>query len=519
MKSKKWIIIGCISLALIITELLLLFLVVMPGMGKTKALKAMLDGDKSVVKDEFMSMDADKTASLKESVRDIVVYQTNQYLDGKIDYTKFFNTMECVESVAAYSGMTADAFPVVNISKMKTIYEDAVKAYVKDKNGSEYKAKKTEFTNYRRCRLTEDGDELIYSWSREERKAYEKKYVDELDAVLKTKYTSYEAGNVTYDDMDAAVDVAQSFWSSDYTYDLNSLMRDERYISEAYDQAKKYFDEQEYWSVLRYIENTKEYYSGKEAWKKWEERFNTLDSETREKAKTYYTEQAIKAAKDGDTYSAERIISEMKKYLGDDVDTSKIIDSMHADWQKAYVEFMNNWDATLREDVKKETKLSDQLDDLAVTNYDSNVPTKMFLYDFDDNQVPELLLAGNGILYIYTYYNNKVEYTGFVYWIGLGEKPTIIMACDVKADDGITGNIEAVISFSGKDWTVNECCVIGKKDKKTAYGVGTNTDNLETVEKDVYTAKKKEIEGKIKTRSLTSGAMIKDYENFIYSYK
>ena len=40
-----------------------------------------------------------------------------------------------------------------------------------------------------------------------------------------------------------------------------------------------------------------------------------------------------------------------------------------------------------------------------------------------------------------------------------------------------------------------------------------------SVEKDVYTAKKKEIEGKIKTRSLTSGAMIKDYENFIYSYK
>ena len=93
------------------------------------------------------------------------------------------------------------------------------------------------------------------------------------------------------------------------------------------------------------------------------------------------------------------------------------------------------------------------------------------------------------------------------------------MACDVKADNGITGNIEAVISFSGKDWTVNDCCVIGKNDKKTAYGVGTNPDNLETVEKDVYTAKKKEIEGKIKTRSLTSGAMIKDYENFIYSYK
>ena len=51
MKSKKWIIIGCISLALIITELLLLFLVVMPGMGKTKALKAMLESQDNITVD------------------------------------------------------------------------------------------------------------------------------------------------------------------------------------------------------------------------------------------------------------------------------------------------------------------------------------------------------------------------------------------------------------------------------------------------------------------------------------
>ena len=518
MKSKKWIVIGCISLALIVAEILLFFLLVMPGMSKTKAMNELLDGDADDAAELFGDMSPEKVQDLQGEVKDIVVYQANRCLEGTIEYEDFFETMDAVESVSTYSGLTEDAFAAVNIPKMKKLYEEGITAYLKSAGGKDYTAKKTEFLCLRKCKEKEDGDEIYHRWSKEKRDTYNKAVETAMDALLKEKYESYQADKLDYDKMNAAAQVAMEFWYSDYTYDVINGLRDEQAMKEEYDRTKEYFDKQDYWNVFDKIEQIRDYYKSNSSYEKWREKFVTLYEEAETKAKTYYVEEAVKAAKNGDTSKAEELMEQLKKHFGKDFDVSAITDSMHSDWQKGYVEFMANWQSNLKSDFQTKTKVSKQVGEIGI-KLEDNEPTKIFLYDFDDNGTPEMILTKDSILFIYTFKDGKVKYTGYVPWLGLGNKPALIIGMPITVEGGAKGSFSAVLKFVDYDWKLEDFCITATKGSDTQYVTGTGSASSGTkVDEKAYDKMKKSINNKITSKTLKGGASIADYEKYIYDF-
>ena len=517
MKSKKWIIIGIISLLLIVAEVLVLLLWVLPGMKKNKALKALEDGDKATAVELFEELGSDKTADMKDSVRDVIVYKSNQCLGGSVEYDSFFKTMDAVEAVREFRGMTADAFTAVNIPRLKQVYDDAIKAYVKDKYGADYKAKLAEYANLRKCRIDENEIGLYYTWDDSLADPYKELVEKTMDDCLKQKYDSYQKGTMDYEAMDSASDVAMDMWYSDYCDQVRSELRSESRLKQALERAKTFYDGQEYWETIDYIDSMRDEYGNDAVYSKWKDRFDTMEQDAKERAKTYYKDQAIQAAKDGNTDKAEDIIKDLKERFGDDFDVKEIEENMHSDWQKAYVEYMKNWKVNLENDLKDYDSFVDEVTgDYADLNKED--PKKVFLYDFDSDETPEMILAGTTVLYILTYKDGEVAFTGAMPWLGLGPKPYIIAAFNMD-DDGITGSVEALLKLQGTTWEPESYVIMASKGSETHYGKARGNEEPEEVDADAYNAAKTEIEGKIVSTTLAGGSTIEDAEKYINNFK
>ncbi len=518
MKSKKWIIIGLISLALIVAELVLLFVWVLPGMKKNKALKSIEDGNVSEAKTLFSELSDSAVNDLRNDVNDIIVYKSNLYLEGKTDYSSFYNTMKAVESVSRYNEMTYEAFKTVNIPRMQTVYEELVTATINKSKDAD--AKLDEFRHLKRCENSDDDTGIYYGWVNGKDREYEKDVQTAMDSYLKEKYDAYKAGRLDYEKMNIYAATAGSAWYSDYTYEVQTELSYDKYFSEYLDEAKSYYDKDDYWQAMKKIDNVREWYKEEEVYQNnWQSKFDTLYSEAENKAKVYYPQKAIDAAKNGDTATAETIIRELKKHFGDDFDVSQIEQNMHADWQRAYVEYMADWKKNLERDVVEGAAGGDYFE-MTKEELEQKLPTKVFLMDIDGDSVPEMLLSAKDTLYIFTYSSSKVVYTGQFPWLGLGDKNTLV-AAKTGEEEGINLTMEVLLSFDNAKWSVRSMVAQGEANGQKVYGVGNSPDraDLKTVDEAAYNDAKAAIESEIKKTSLSGGALIDNYEKFIYNYK
>ena len=524
MKTKKWITIGLISLALLIASVVLLFVLVLPGISSRKAMKALEEGDKAKAEELFMEMSSGKAEGFKDEVKDLIVYKANQCLKGEITYDDFFKVMSAVENVYSkditypFNGMTLEAFTVVNGPRMKKLYLDAVEDYIKNNNSTSanYSNLRNEFRS--RENLECNGD-YIYFMSENLNDTYKNSVIDPLDEEVKSQYKNYNAGTVEYDRMYAYADVAFDFWFSSTASDISDEMKYDKELKEALDKAKGYFDSQEYWDAIKSIDSTRSWYDSYDNYSKWESQFDTLYEEAENKAKTYYVEKAIEAAKAGDNTTVDEIIYDLKDHFGSDFDVSAIEQNKHTEWQMAYVAyFSGDWKADLKGEIDR---INSEEDIFGLKSLDfNNMPSKMFLYDFDDDKTPELLLADENYIIIYTYYYGSIKLVGALPWSGLGDKPKLISHGKISYQDiEITANI--LLEYEDYDLEVVRVAFCATSQGQTVYGIGDDldTDDMEEVDEAAYNAAIDEINAEIKTKTLTGGADIKDYETFIYSWK
>ena len=515
MKTKKWITIGLISLAVLIASVVLLFVLVLPGINRVNGMKALEEGNKTEASKYFGEMEREKQEDFKDDVKDLVVYKANQCLKGEISYDEFFKVMDTIEDVRGFRGMTEAAFVAVNGPRMKNLYQEAVEEYKKNGSSSAFTAKRDEF------RLLRDAEwngysALLYNW--DDYDDFRDKLQDPLEADLKAQYSSYQAGTVDYDTMAAYIEVAENFWYSENAYTMSSEMYYDKVLKQELEEAKEYYDKEDYWSALRIIDNAKEWYGEEAAYSKWASRFDTMKEEAETKAKTYYVDKAIEAAKEGDTYEVESIISQLKDRFGEDFDVSAIEQNLHTEWQKAYVEyFAGDW----KSDIQTEIDYIDPEDDfygLKHMDMDKDLPTKMFMYDFDNDKVPEILLANSTYMFIYAYYNGSVRLAGGLQWRGLGDKPYIVSTAVVQAEVADI-NVTLLVKYEKGELAPEKMTAYATSDGQEVYAVATTGDNLEQVEKDAYNTATEEILAQVKTTSLSGGANVSDYEKYIYSWK
>ena len=524
MKSKKWIIITLISLLLVAAAAVVTFVVLLPKMKVNKALDKLAAGERSESTALFGEMDNEKRDSLKEDVKDIVVYTANQYLEGKKNYNETFAVFEAVEDIRNYRGMTAEAFGIINEPKLVELYEEAVSNYQNGNGGSEFNKVRDDFRNVYRMQKDENSIAIYYNWDDDEEDQYDKKINTALDNCLKEKYAAYKAGTLDSDKMNEYCDVAEAFWYSEYAYDLDSLLYYDKVLASDYDSIKQKLDRQDYFEVMDAVDSEKRWYGEEEAWAEWESKFDDLRNQAVEKGKTFYVEQAVEAANEKNNYEVERLTGKMKEYFGEDFDLSAVEqavkDNTHEHWQECYVGFFEgDWKSRLTEDLQH-AGVTAQLIDCSELTADDIDPQYITLYDLDGDGTPELCLRGTVYVAVYRpvgspdYVDSVLE--GVIAPMGLGDAPYLV--------EGLTKNVEgkditaeALIYYHDSTFFVEKIISYSNYEGNDYY-IHYNDDNeLEMIDLETYQKEQEEIEANIK-KQFDIGVKIDQYKEYIYGY-
>ena len=101
-KSKKWLVIAIISLVLFAAEVVAAILFVLPSMQKNEFFDYVKKGDVALAGDAQKTIDklsdSDKKAAV-DMVEDLIVKETNNYINGKKSYEELKRLLVTVENI------------------------------------------------------------------------------------------------------------------------------------------------------------------------------------------------------------------------------------------------------------------------------------------------------------------------------------------------------------------------------------------------------------------------------------
>lgn len=521
MKSKKWIIITIISVVLLAASIVFLFVYLLPTMKTGKALDELAEGDDDAI-ELFGEMDSDKRDSLKDDVKDIIVYTANQYVDGKKNYKETFDVLSTVEKIRAYRGMTEEAFEIITLPKLKDIYETAVLAYDGGNAvGQDFYDAQNDFNAALRLKEDKDDvDSIYYDWDSNTSDKFNKAMTDAMDAYLKEKEDAYAAGDMEYQKIMDYCTTASYFWYSDYASSLRNTLYYEEVLSKNYDEIKAEYDEKEYFDVIDDVNYEKNWYEDQEAWKKWGPKFEELAQQATDQGKVYYVQEAIRYVNEGDMYEAEWLMSKMKQYFGDDFDLSEveaaIEENSHEAWMEAYVEMMKGWRQEVESDLKYASMTAGLIDPSQYTVDDIN-PDRVILQDLDGDKTPELLLKGEKQILVYGYDGYDADFAGLLTPIGFGNTPYVVVEASEKIDEETDVAVEALLSYKDCRFTAEKIVGHAEYMGQTVYLHATGDGNAEQLDEETYKTELAEVESYI-SGNLPEGVAITDYEEYIYHY-
>lgn len=506
MKSKKWTNIAIVSLVLIAVELVLLFVLVLPTMRLNKVYKLLDNGDVTEVKEVYGKLSDGKAEKFGELLPDFATYEVNKFIDGKIEYDELKEVFKTIEKCSkSYSDKLEDAYLNADMIQLKKLYLDAVSIYMEDEYSDDYDEKGDQFYDIMWGYSDDDSYGVSY---------YENDEVQNmLKAVLEEKYDAFIAGDIDYDTMEAYAEVACDFFEGDSYYYASEIDNDLYWIetySDAYETAKEYYDNEEYFECIEECDNQILWYfseDGEGDTTGYYEKFKQLRDDAYEAGKTYYITKAEDLINNGDTYEGEELLKQIEEVYGDDVDTSSVWELTRDAWMTPYVEFMDDWDANVRAAINSGIIVS-EYDNIALLSYDDYTPYSIYLYDIDENGTPELMLrADDYIYYIFTYDGSEVIYTGAVKITSLYDGPYMIIEC-MTPPDGYYGH--EFIMFDGKSWSVVEYYLAN--DDEGLYivnGMDATVDEAIEEQDRLYDMVRSDY---------LDYADIEDYEDFIYSY-
>lgn len=495
-KTKKNLIIAAISLAVIIIEVVLLFVLVLPSMKVSKFFKAAEKGQEKEAKRVYRSLSSSGKDKIEDLIEDFATYECNKLINGEIEYGDLSDAFEAISYADDdFDDYLEDAYGKAASIELVNIYEAASQERFANGTSGDY------------YDLYEDFDDIYYTSSN-----YNNKDVDQaLYDYLNDKYDGFKAGEIEYDEIDAYADTGYSFFSYDTdAFNLADSISDEIYYysiySEDYDEAMEYYENGEYMDCYNYCANELYWYFNDTDTTGYMEKFTTLMDDAYETGKTAYPEQIEELAA-SDKAAARELLAEVTYFYGDDLDTSEVAALCYDDWQNAYVEYLNDMDANLAADMAAGVNVGNFNDSTAI-NYDDETPNYISLYDFDDNGTPELILTSDGIDYILTYDGSKVILTGCFNIYGLTDGPQIINTPTTISENWDYN--KELLTFDGTAWTVDKCVYESySADKYIVDGAYVDYDEADDVYYEILD---------YENYDYINTDYISDYVDFIYDY-
>lgn len=478
------------SLVLIIIEVILLFVLILPGKKVNDVFKELENGNgrkADRILDEMSDSGQDK---VKDHMDDFATYQCNQYLDGKITYEKLDKILSAINELDDYYQFSRTYYSYVASKEILKLYEEGYTEYKTNGETSLYDS------------LEDQSEDIYYG-------LYDTDEVDEeLKAYLEEKYNSFLNGNLSFEDIKAYVYVAEDFFGGDalsYAYDIDSDLYMIESYQEDYDTAKEYYDNKQYFET---IEKCDSVYIDEDDTTGFYDKFQALRQDAYDEGKTYYVKQAEDCANSGDYTTAREIIAQIKEVYGTEVDVSAVEALMKDPWMDAYAQYVENVTENLKADAATGVKIGN-CDDTSTINVDDYIPEEIYLYDFDGNGTPEMLLTYDTYAWIIGFDGEKAVLTGFVQAATFCDVPYFI-TIPMLMPENHSGY--ALLEFSNNAWNV-----------VTYYYAADDGSRFEVdgaeVSYDECSAKHDEIAGyENKNIKVNYGDFIEYYEDVIYNY-
>ena len=208
-----------------------------------------------------------------------------------------------------------------------------------------------------------------------------------MTELLNINYPRFLNGQIS----EARIKALCDFIKGNAMYDANNYAADIENNIDAilayrklYDEAEKYYDENNFFQVYNICENVEvdpldELYEGK---------FSQLWTRADIAGKEYYQEELKTYIATGDKVNAAALMARLEDYFGEEIDLDKERVQIAEDWQRTYIDVMEHMDVIIRsnnQDAEGKQIISD--DDMKKLE-----PDRMLLLDMQGDNVPELIL-------------------------------------------------------------------------------------------------------------------------------
>ncbi|MBR1508182.1 MAG: hypothetical protein IJ619_09300 [Eubacterium sp.] len=491
--KKKWKVILIISLILMVIEAGAAVFYVLPAYYKASFFSA-IEETKLDTAEEILAMDFGFVKrAVDKDIDDYIVYHANEYLEGKSDYYTSREPLINIEHMEEYKGRTEKAFVAMNSYKLSKLYEDAAADYEVNAAGrTDYLNEDIhlEYLNVYHC------ESNLYNYYENFSAEYCQDIAKVMDDYLAEKYAAFKEGKLDYSKMNAYIQVAYLYFpETDYAKGLVSELLNVGAIDTAYNSAMNFFNSGEYVECVKQCDTALSTYKDDSSFGLYEDKLNKLRKDAYDAGKTAYKDRIKEMVDKGDLAAAKSLIDTLDQVYGKDINISELEALTVPDWKKFYKEFTADFKEKLKKETAKGIKAADTFDSKDI-DVDEHTPVSAAVKDIDGDDIPELLLYNDSVIYVLNCDFEGAHLTGCMGYTGFSDDKLVAIG---------GGNLEDIyiLSFVEGEWKLDKSFRIAEANDKKVYYIGS-----EVVTEDAYNEAKNPIIDKRK--GIEGGVAIED---------
>lgn len=495
--NKKWIAIFVMALLLIICEGVVLVMFVWPQYNISSLISAIEDEDQNKAQKAADRIYDNYEDKAKDVVNDYSANLCMKYEKSEVEFSKLLGAFEILQEIELTNEIGNKYLNQISEIEINKLINNLAKAYLE----GDYDAVSDYDTEINEIYDSMNKDEFYNVISEITQKAF----TEYLDDTSDFDYTLQVFDRcLRYADYSIQEDV------DDYIMRVY-LISDYR---DKYDVCEELLENESYIEICKKIDNI---VVDKDD-TIYADLFDEMYNNAYDTGLTYYVEKATNLASGNDKTKAKEMVEAAKEYYGDNIDMSSVEALLVDPWMKAYDDYLDNWEENLKTDLGNNESGSYLLEN----GWDSGdfTPDKIFLYDIDGNNTPELFLwIDNGneanSCYIIGFDGKDTVFLGFYDILYFAKESQIICgASSIEALGRGTGEEYYLYQLSSNQFVqTGDCTYWPTSQSYTVDGVEATIED--------YNNRIEEFKALAKNEDATTveSVNINEHSDFILEYK
>lgn len=434
--KKTWRNVILVSLLLIALEVVGMYIFLYPPFKTYRLFDSIEDGQWKITKEYYDKMSTTEKIEVDKYLDSFAAWACKGYINGERDYEHTAAILDAINSVQTDGEIYNKYMNDVNHNEYKKAVYLLWNAYMAHDNAQSFEAQNMINAVVTRME-TKTRDAFLIEILNE---GYAQFLEDKMDTEKIYTLCSLVENNSYYEAHDYSMVIS----------DKINFVTDYR---NQYSEIEKLCNENEYFNVM--IACTTATVDPED--KVYIKKYADLYQLAYDQGLIYYKDKITSLINAGDKDGAIQLMNTVVSCYGDAFDVSFARDAMTNDWQKAYMEIVENADSIILSDL---TTL-EYGNQVIAQGYDSIKPDSIVFYDIDENGIPEMFLFNSAHLendyvgcFLFSYDGQIAQMSGYVKLVSLCSDSSLIV---VPMSSG-SGEAYALMSFDKGMLTEGDTC-------------------------------------------------------------